>query len=206
MAASFSQIASLCVAELNANSTYTTATNDPRFYTNQIRDAIANADAAVCLLILGDPDNPYRGEFSSTSSSVAHGGVIPSHISPVISVVISSKGAQLWPKSEIEFERDNSLALTTIKPHYFIDEDKVLFHNGVSNATVHYYTFTQSVTDPPVLQCPDGLADAVACRALAFLFSVEGENTQVAEHYEAMWKDFVAAILGRAKLPHLTSP
>lgn len=204
MAIDFTKIASLCVAQLNAAGTYTATPSDPRFYTGQIKDAINNADAAVLTLILSDPANPFRNRFI-TSAVVNHAAAIPAHIGPVVSVVVGGKGAMLWPKSEIEFEKTNPLTLTKIAAHYWIDQDNILFVNAAS-ATVYFANFTQSVADPPVLQCPDGFGDAVACRALAFLFPVEGENVSAGQHYERLWAEFMQAIMQRKELPPLTEP
>lgn len=193
MAISFTKVGSLVVAQLNAAGTYTTTPTDPRFYTQQIKDAINDADAFVVALILGTAGHPALGSFLPTSSVVAHLGTIPAHIGPIVAVTVDGKGAQEWPKTEIEAERSNALSLTKYDKHFWIDSGSLLYHNGTS-ASVFYRTFVQSVADPPTLQSPEEYAEAVACRALAFLFSVEGENTPVAQHYNQMWRDFEALI------------
>lgn len=189
MAITFAQIAPLVVQQLNAAGSYTATPSDPRFYTQGIKDAINEADAFVCGALAAILGNPWQVALTPTSSSVAHLGVVPAHIGRVVSVQVSGKGAAVWPKEEIEFDRSNNAGLTvSIPPRYWIDEDKILYHNGASSATAFYYTFTMSAADPPVLQAPDSFAEVVASKALAFLINVEGENTAAASFYDEHWK------------------
>lgn len=194
MPASFTRVGSLIVQQLNAAGSYTTVPSDPRFYTQGIKDAVLEADAFVCGVIISLPGNPYRGAFTPTSSAVAHLGVIPAHVGPILSVSVDGEGAMLWPKDDIEWERDNVASLTFNK-HYWVDEDKLLHHNGTT-ATVTYFTFTPSGDDPPVLQAPVEFEEVIAAKALAFLINVEGENTGAAAQYDAHWKAALDRLLG----------
>lgn len=197
MAISFTQVGSLIVAGLNAAGTYTVTPTDPRWYPQQIKDAANEADAFIAGLILADPNGLWRGSFTPTSSVVAHRGVVPAHVGMVVAVTVDAEGADLWPKTEIEWERKNATLSVplTFRKHYFIDDDKVLSHNGTA-ATVSYYApITMSAADPPVLQSPDSFAEVVASKALAFLFPAEGENVAAASFHDEHWRSSLAALL-----------
>lgn len=196
MAASYTRVASLIIQELAAADTYVTTSSDPRFYTQGIQDAITEAEAFIAGLILAS-DSFWRGVFTPTSSTVAHLGTIPAHVGPILTVQVDSKGADLWSKSEIEFERLNPLTLTTLGRHYHIDGNAVLYHNGTTS-TVEYYTFTST---PGTLQVPDAFEEAIAAKALAFLINVEGENTAAAAQYDTHWRATLNYLLGSSNVP-----
>lgn len=189
-AADLTTIESLVVAELNANTTYSNASTDPRFYTNQIRDAVLNADGAVCEAILVNTSNGQRVGFIA-SITVNHGALLPEHLGSIDAVLIGGKAAVPWDASEIENERLNRLALTSINPHYAVSES-ILYHNGATVATVQYGNYTRTL----VCQAPDEYSHLIMCGALAELFSVEGENDSTASMYAQQFQAGLAAIRG----------
>lgn len=192
MTASFTTVGSLVVAALNAAGTYTAVPSDPRFYTTQIQDACNNADGLVVEAICSNRSHPRRQGFL-TSSIVANGALVPSHIGPIEGVVIDGKGSEPWPVTEIENERLNPLSLISYNKHYWIDGSNLFFHNGTS-ATVHYAAYTRSLANPPVLQSPDEYTDVIVAGAMTMLATPEGEDAPFANHYQQQFLAMLAAI------------
>lgn len=200
MAADYTRVVSLIIQELAAGDAYGTTVSDPRFYDSGIRDAVVEADSFVVGAIIAS-NSAWKTQLTKTSSTVAHAGSIPAHIGPVVSVVLNGKGADPWPKSEIEWERTNSLSLASIDPHYWIDNDGVLFHNYSGNATVWYYAASYASGSPPTLVSPDAFEEVIASKALAFLINVEGENTAAAAQYDQHWQATMKFLLANEASP-----
>lgn len=206
MAADLSRIAKIINQELNLADSYTATPDDPRFY--NLSDVILACDAQTVSAFLKNPTDGRRAGFLSTQS-LAHGAGLPTHIGPIESVTIASKGAVLARKDKIERERENALNLTTISPHYWI-EANTIFHNadakisgvagalfGVTVASVKVCTFSMGV----VCQSPDELEIVVACGALAMLAPVEGENVSLASHYQGQFLAMLSALEKGQPLP-----
>lgn len=189
MAVVLATIASEVVAQMNLAVTYTATVTDPRAYSQQVTDAVLNADGMVIEAILSNPSNGQRAAFI-ISTTVAHAGALPARIGPIDSVVIGGKGAVPWDISEIENERTNRLTLTSINPHFAI-EGNVLFHNqGATAATVRYVSYAKS----GACQSPDEYGGVVLCGALMLMFSIEGENDSTASMYGQQFQAMLQAI------------
>ncbi len=219
MAVSISTIESLTVQELNANTTYSSSSSDPRFYTAGIADAALSADGMVVEAICRNLQHSRRAQFYTTQTGATHGGTIGNAIGPVdtIQFVVScgtapgNRPSEMWPKGEVQAEVRNVLSLTRIDPHYALD-GRVIYHNGATIAsnsgggTVSVNLTYPSYTRTSACQSPDEYAMAVACGTLGFLFSIEGENTTVAQFY---WQQFQVMLnqisIGQSTIPSFRS-
>lgn len=149
-----------------------TATPDAgsRAYAQQIIDLAIDIDAELIMLGLSNPLWAHRVEFQA-STTVAHGGNIPSHIGAIDAILIGGEPASPVPLDQITSERQLVTQGITVDPHYNLD-GTVLSHNGASAATVKSCTFTRSTS---VLQIPDVYEPAILRGLLSLASSPEGE-------------------------------
>lgn len=178
MAISLARIRADIYARVGA-STVDGVLDDPERWTQaEVDSAILKADLAVIEAITQTPGHSSLSSLI-TSTTVAHGGLLPARVGPILGVVLSGKGAIQWPRNAIERERTNPQGLTLIEPHFDIHGNR-LFHNGAAAATVDY-------VPQPVLGAgpvsPDQYAAAVTAGALAELYVKEGQHTAAAGHY-----------------------
>lgn len=211
MPVSLATAASLVNQELNANTTYSASSSDPRWYTAGISDAILGADGLICGHIAANPNHPRQSAFYTTSSGVAHGATLTNLAGPVAAVefVITggtsagTKAGQPGDRVEIERERLNSLSLTRIDPHFLLDGN-VIYHNDLGianggsvsvNVTYPTFTLTSACQSPPEYLWP------VVVGALAVLFALEGSNVQAASHYGGLWQAMLSALTSGSAMP-----
>lgn len=219
MAVSISTVESLVIQELNANSSYTTSSSDPRFYTAGIADAALSADGLIIEAICRNLQHSRRAQFYVTQTGTTHGGTIGNALGPIDTVQFvvtggtapGNRAAKPWDDEEIQNEIANPLALTKIAPHYAI-EGRVVYHNGSTIATNSGGgTVSVNVTYPAysrtsACQAPDEYVYAVTCGTLALLFPVEGENVTAGHFYWAQFQIMLNQIsTGEATIPQFRS-
>jgi hypothetical protein len=178
----------------------------------ELYDAIASADGDVCTLICQTPGHGHRKDFFRTDSGIVHMSQLASRIGPVESVVFvltggtrnSSRPAQEFDKIEIDYEIVNAEGLIQIDPHYWI-EGHTIYHNGAALAAINggsvsvnvtYCKYTRSAAQPPVLQAPDEMTNAVVCRSVCLVLAKEGHHNEAAAFYLQMWQTYERMITG----------
>jgi hypothetical protein len=178
----------------------------------ELYDAIASADGDVCTLICQTPGHGHRKDFFASSNGVAHMSQLNSRIGPIESVVFvmsggtrnASRPAQEFDKIEIDYEIVNAEGLVLIDPHYWI-EGHTIYHNGAALAAINggsvsvnvtYCAYTRSVAQPPVLQAPDEMTNAVVCRSVCLVLAKEGHHNEAAAFYLQMWQTYERMITG----------
>lgn len=189
------------IAILDANTSGTRVygtVNDPLITATEITNAILGADAYICSLIRETPNHPLLSSFRTTAT-VAHGGLLPARIGPILGIVVDSKIPTPYPVNEIENERTNARSLTLIEKHFNITLTPMgerLSHNGSADATVDYVAaFTLS----GACQAPDQMLPAVVAGALAEIRQKQGAFTEAASYWQARWQAFITQIRSGAR-------
>ncbi len=162
-------------------------------------------DLAIARQILNNPNDGRRSAFLTTST-VAHGGVIPTHVSPIDAIYMTITGShpyvgtravELWALSklnELEDENRNPQANPYIAPHAIL-ENLTVFHNaagivagGASAATltVRYPTLTNNDSSTNILS-PDEAAMAIVYGALRLHMQKDGMRVSSASLYHSMY-------------------
>lgn len=138
-----------------------------------------------------------------TTSVVAHGSTIPTHVGPIDAVFMTVTGGyyagtrvpEQAPPMQIEDENRNPQSNPAIKPHFFI-EGNTVFHNGTglvaggasaATLTVRYATLTYS-SGGTSLQSPDEAVMAVAALALEMLITKDGQRTSAGGLYAGTYR------------------
>lgn len=158
-----------------------------RYKAQEIIDAVIASDAMTAMLYIKSKD---RQAAFTTSSTVASGGQIPSHIGDIIAFVATVSGG-IWtgtqPLVMTDFEavmndNRNPQGLSHVGPKGAL-MGEILFHTGVGvvaggassmSVTVYYLTFTLNAS---VCQSPDEALWLVVAGALAILFLKDGNKT-----------------------------
>jgi hypothetical protein len=186
----------------------------------ELYDAIASADGDVCTLICQTPGHGHRKDFLAASAvayptgggNVPHMSQLPARIGPVESVVFVLSGgtrngnrpASEFDKIEIDYEIVNAGGLQLIDPHYWI-EGHTIYHNGAALAAINggtvtvnvaYCSYTRSTANPPALQSPDEMTNAVVCRSVCLVLAKEGHHNEAAMFYLQMWQTYERMITG----------
>jgi broad specificity phosphatase PhoE len=180
---------------MNALDTAANTYNDDD-WNNQakIEETAIDVDGAIVALILETEGHGRREAFKSTVS-VAHGAMVPTHLGD-ISVAISSKAASRCKSVQyIERLRANNAGFTTIRAKYVLDENNVLWHTGIGNASVTLFNYTRGV----VLQAPDEYKPAIVCGIVAIRMGKDGEKTGAAGYYNSLYQNYLAMISQGAK-------
>jgi hypothetical protein len=206
MAVSFAELEDIAVEALNASqpsSTYGDV-NSGRFKAGEITPPMRLIDLSIARQILNNPNDGRRAAYLTTSN-IAHGAAIPTHISPLDAIYMTITGGQyagtraveLWPLSklnELEDENRNPQANPFISPHAII-ENNTVFHNaaaivagGASGVTVtlRYPTLTHA-SGGSNIQSPDEFAWAIVNGALSLLVAKDGQRISAANHFEQVY-------------------
>lgn len=200
MAVSLSIISTDCVLGLNAGSGYSATVTDPRWTTQQVVDAVLNADGMVIAACIEDANNAYASGYYTTLSGLANGATISATLGPIVSVQFTLTGGLapsvrpgiLWDAGEIIHEIYYASNLTNplnYEPRHQL-QGRVIYHNGaaiaaVESATVSVSVVTINYTRSSACQAPDNFAWLVFAGAMAQLVNVEGEATGAA----TFWAD-----------------
>lgn len=136
--------------------------------TQEITDAILEADAVICQARISTPGDPYRNTWVSFTPDLAHAALIPAHIGSVggVDVKVSSTYTPARftsSKAEILAMRAHPTLYPDAKNWAFI-EDSQLFHNG-DFARVWRSSFSKSAA----CQSPEQDQTAVIAGALGGL-------------------------------------
>lgn len=199
MAVDLASICADCVLLLNAGSpgAYSSTVIDPRWATQQIVDAVLDADGMVCAAIFQNKNHPRNVLFYTTQTGLAHGDTVGSSqiVGPITSVMFVVTGGTApgkrqgipWEAAEIQHEIINALGLD-YDPHYDLD-GQIIWHNGAAIAarsgggTVSVDVVFPEFSGTSSPQAPDEYAELVLAGAMAILVPVEGENVPAANHW-----------------------
>lgn len=102
--------------------------------TQEITDAILEADAVICQARISTPGDPYRNTWVSFSADLAHAALIPPHIGSVGGVDV--KVGETYTPARFTSSKAEILAMRahpTLYPNaqnWAFIEDSQLFHNG----------------------------------------------------------------------------
>lgn len=136
--------------------------------TQEITDAILEADAVICQARISMPGDPYRNTWVTFSADLAHAALIPPHIGSVGGVDVKV-GSTYTParftssKAEILAMRAHPTLYPNAQNWAFL-EDAVIYHNG-DYARVWRSLFTKS----SVCQSPEQDQTAVIAGAVGTL-------------------------------------
>ena len=175
-----------------------------RWKAGEIIPPMRLVDLAIARQILNNPNDGRRSAFLTTST-VAHGGVIPTHIAPIDAIYMTITGGvyagtravELWPLSklnELEDENRNPQTNPYIAPHAIV-ENLMLFHKaagvvagGASAAmlTVRYPILTNNDSSTNILS-PDEAAMAIVYGALRLHMQKDGQRAASAGLFHAMY-------------------
>ena len=177
-----------------------TTTDTDRRSESEISDAILARDLIVCMTIAQTEGHGRRVDFKASPSTLSHLDALPSHLGPLISVVIGGKLATPWDEHEIEAERADVLGLPAVTdPHYCV-RDGFIAHNGTSTATVNFATVT--LTASP--QAPAECLSTVVRGAVAEILAKDGNKTGAAQFYEQSFqRDLELIKQGHVAMPPL---
>jgi hypothetical protein len=165
----------------------------------KIEETALDVDGVIAALICETEGHGRRESFKSTSS-VAHGAMVPSHLGD-ISVAIGGKAAERKKSVQwIERRRTNAASFTLIKPAYVLDENNVLWHTGAGSASVTYFNYARGAA----LQSPDEYRPAIVAGIVSIRLGKDGEKTGAASYYNGLFQSYLQMIAAGAKaLPPL---
>jgi hypothetical protein len=168
--------------------------------TQEMTDAIIEADMAVCLACIETVGHPYRVGFLVASSSLANEDLLPSHVGADGVVKIDETGTGTFKDGILAESKDDlleALRNPTLYPdskRYYWLEDSQVVHGGAS-ARVYYPSFTKN---DAACQAHEAYTSAVIAGALAGLKKdAVGDDfiAYYARQFEMMLRDIKGRLL-----------
>lgn len=188
------------IAVLDANTSGTRVygtVNDPLVTATEITNAILGADEYIYQTIIETPNHPLLSTLRA-NTTVAHAGLLPARVGPVLGITVDSKAPKWATVDEIENDRSNPNSLTLTKKFHIqsiVGMGERLFHNGSASASVDYvapFALTSAC------QSPDPMLPAVVALALAEIRQKQGAYTEAAQYWQRRAEFFIAQIRGGA--------
>jgi hypothetical protein len=182
---------------------YTSTVGDSGLYavTQEVTDAIIEADMRFCEAVISTPGHPYRPSFMVASSNLASSESIPPHVGAHGKVLIDPTGAGAFKRGILADSMDEVAEVLhhpTLYPNcklYYFIEDSVIEHTG-SAARVYYPSFTKN---DAACQSHELYTEGVACAAIAIL-EKKGGDTQFYRDYRDMAAVAEMKARGRAEV------
>jgi len=201
-----SQVNSRVVACYNTYSS--TPTDTERFPGTETLDATLDADGQVVKAFLQNAGDGRRSGFL-TSTSLAYGAEVPSHLGQLESVTIA--GDLAIPSLPLRVRLDRNSVLPTAAapgpfvPKYYLAGNQI-FHNGTNLlfgttlAVVTYADYTRS----SICQAPSEYTAAVVALAVAMLIVKNGGRSDAGSYYRQLGMGYLVDIArGEMSLPGL---
>lgn len=196
------------LSTLNASSAWAATSDDDKFVTAEVTEAVLEADEQVYLAICETSGHWARVEIMAASTDLTvQGQEIPSHIGDIGEVTIthvsgdsSNKLANPMDRKEIEiYQRDTDSILNaahaasgTLVAGYYDPKalmDGIAYFTGYA-MQVRIATYTRTA----LCQSPEVYASAIVAGALSTLFTKDGLETELAKYYSMEFDKRLAAI------------
>lgn len=173
-------------------SRYTAVAGDNARYavTQEILDAILEADANVCRAICETPGHSFASTFLTDTDALESGEEVPGFAGGIVDVKVDGTSARLASsRGEILEVAANSALYPDIGGWYFV-ENSILFHTG-TGGVVRHAAF--SMTD--ACQAHESYRSAVVAGAV-MLLAKDGGDPAFYQHYVGIFAQQERAIRG----------
>lgn len=181
---------------------YATSTADEGKYDDtEIRDAILEADAEICMAIISTLGHPYRSQYMTDVTGITYGQKLASRPGPLDTVEIQFADT-IWhagiPASSIDqiekwkFNRSSKVNATTAQGRFFIDGDKFYYvGNSARILTPADFAIDYST---PACQAPSIYTPAVVSGAVTKLLKDGSSVSDLSQIYGQHFRDSILLI------------
>lgn len=174
-------------------SRYTAVVGDNARYavTQEILDAILEADANVCRAICETPGHPYAAAFVTPTGNLASGTIIPAYVGCPIDVTVDGEFSRLAEsRAEILEILANPTLYPDVEAWHFI-ENSILYHTGTDGIVKH-----PAFTKTSACQAHESYQSADVAGAISLL-PKDGGDDSFFDHWLKIYVGMEAQIRNR---------